>query len=171
MDDLYKTGFRRIVVVTWLEYARYYLPTEFYEDHRCGAMGIEVAGAVRRAMNEAGIREDSVMLGALRVLGRDDLVRKCMDAAQRWKKSGRTPPPLPGHIARMQAFGMPALSLPKGSYRFLPDETLNPEAGEAALRQGIEEGLPSLEALREYNEYLSRRGDRGMGKTQWFREG
>ena len=164
LDDLYATGFRRIILVTYLDYARYYLATQFYEDHRCGAAGIHMTEALGGAMGKRGIREDSVILGALRVLGRDELLAKC------GTKEKKSAPEIPKALAELRRMGTPAVRLPKGCYRLFPDESLDPEAGESALREAVEERLGPLESLREYNEYLSRRDSRGFLNGNWFRE-
>ena len=56
MDDLHATGFRRILLVTYLDYLRYYTPQEFYEDHAVAAAGIhleELLGHLRQSQSRS----------------------------------------------------------------------------------------------------------------------
>ena len=168
MDDMLATGFRRIVLVTYLDYVNYYLPTEFYEDHEVAAAGISVNGAVHQLVQEAGIDNDSVVLGALKVLGRDDLLAKCLAAAERWKQEGRENAPLPKAYETLTKIGYPAVHFPKGFYPMPPGAVIDPDAGAQVLRDAADEKATALEALSRYNHYLARRHDRGMMRGGQF---
>jgi hypothetical protein len=170
MDDMLATGFRRIVLVAYLEYACYYLPTEFYEDHNVAAAGVNVTGAVFRGMDRRGIREDSIILGAMRILGRDDLVAKCLAAAERWKAEGRKVTPLSAASQEMLALGHAGMRWPKGYFPVPPADRIDPEAGEAVLREAAAERLPGFEGLRRYNEFLLKRHSRAFKSGGWFRD-
>ena len=170
MDDMLATGFRRILLVTYLDYARYYLPTEFYEDHEVAAAGIHLNEAFHRQMDSKGIRHDSVVLGALKLLGREDLLAKCLEAAKRWKAEGKEPTPLPESYQQLSKIGIPGVTFPKGYYPMPPTDVLDVDAGAAVIREAVAEKTPALESLRAYNEYLARRKSRGFLRGGWFRD-
>ena len=75
MDDLHAQGFRRIVLVTFHHYARYYLPQEFFEDFGCAAAGIHV-GELAWGRKQCAV--DDLVLGAMKVLRMDGLVARCL---------------------------------------------------------------------------------------------
>ena len=170
LDDMLKTGFRRILLVTCLDYARYYLPTEFYEDHQVAAAGIHVNEALWRPTEKRGIGNDSVVLGALKLLGRDRLLAKCLDAAERWKTAGKPCTPLPEACQEISKIGVAGVHFPKGHYPMPPTDVLDADAGAEAIREAVDEKAPALEDLRAYNEYLARRGSRGFLRGGWFRD-
>ncbi|HUW55117.1 MAG TPA: creatininase family protein [Planctomycetota bacterium] len=170
LDDMLKTGFRRILLVTYLDYARYYLPVEFYEDHEVAAAGIHLNEALWRPTEKRGIGNDSVMLGALKLLGRDELLAKCLDAAERWKAEGKSAAPLPEAYQEVIKIGVAGVRFPKGYYPMPPTGVIDPDAGAEVLREAAAEKVPALEDLRAYNEYLARRGSRGFLRGGWFRD-
>ena len=170
MDDMLATGFRRILLVTYLDYARYYLPVEFYEDHEVAAAGMSVNEAVWKLVASSEIDNDSVILGALKILGRDDLVAKCLEAAERWKADKRTSAAPTAATRELQTFGFPALRHPKGYTPMPPAEVIDPDAGAEVLREAVRQKAPALDDLRAYNEYLARRHDRGMMRGGRFRD-
>jgi len=170
MDDLWQTGWRRILLVTYLDYARYYLPQELYEDRNVAAAGMHLSEMLGGELSARGLGEDSIVVGALRVLGREDLVAKCEEAYARWKKSGKKPAALPEAFAALKKAGCVGVEYPKGYYPLWPGKKLDAEAGAEVLRNAAAERAPALESLRAYNEYLSRRNSRGFLKGNWFRE-
>ena len=170
MDDMLATGFRRIILVTYLEYACYYLPTEFYEDHEVAAAGIDINGALHRGSRERGIGNDSLVLGALKILGRDDLLAKCLSAADKWKAEGKKCTPLPEAYERLKKIGEPGFNMPRGCYPMPVTDVLNANAGAEVIRESVAERVPHLEDVRKYNEHLSRRRSRGFFRGAWFRD-
>jgi len=170
MDDMLATGFRRIVLATFLEYQCYYTPTEFYEDHNLAAAGININDAVSKLVQQHGIDNDSVVLGALKILGRDDLVAKCLAAAERWKTGNAKNAPPPEAYATLAKIGIPGVHFPKGCYPMPPAEVIDPDAGATVIREVVAEKAPALDDLTRYNHYLARRYDRGMMRGGQFKD-
>jgi len=168
LDDMLETGFRRILLVTYLDYACRYLPVEFYEDHQVAAVGVHLYGALNDRAVEKGIEEDSLVLGALRVLGREQVLAKCLAAAEHWKADGKRPAPLPETYVRLSEVGRTGVNFPKDYYPMPPSENLDPDAGAEVLRASAADKAPALESLRAYNEYLARRDSRGFLRGGWF---
>ncbi len=166
MDDLYATGFRRIVVVTYMSYLRYYPPQEFYEDHQVAAAGVHLGEMIDGAA-KVDLREDSIVVGALKILGREDLVETVTAAHARWK--GKASADVTGALAEVQKIGVVGLRHPKGHFLVPPTDKLDGDAGAAFLEKTAAEMAEALESLRAYNEYLARRGSRGLTKGTWFR--
>lgn len=170
VDDLHATGFRRILLITDLDYLRYYIPHEFYEDNAVALAGVHMREMFDGILPAKGLSLDSLILGACLVLGKTQIVEKSLQAAARWRKQGRKNQALSTAHARIKEIGIVGGYLPKGNHPVPPDEKLDPEAGERILRETAEAMVPALESLRTYNEYLSRRGSRGFLKGNWFRK-
>lgn len=169
MDDLIATGFRRILLVTYLDYLRYYIPQEVYEDHQVAAAGIHLEEEFHRVEGDLGIGEDSIALGALRVLGRDDLAAKIEEAHRRLRERGdEKPPALSEALQALRQVGAIGFVYPPGAYPAPPGPSLSGEKGEQALRQAVERLAPAVESLCEYNAHLAlRRASRGFGWRGW----
>jgi len=160
LDDLYATAFRRIMLVAYDDYLRYYLPHEFYEDHHAAVAGLHMGELLHRACRERGIAEDAVALGAMDVLGRGDLVTKCLDAWERGRvTAGAT---IPEDVNALRSVGS------VGAWRTLADcdlasaERPDATAGRVLLEDEAAKRAAAFADLRTYNEFLSRRTDRGM---------
>jgi hypothetical protein len=168
MDDLLATGFRRVLVVTYLDYLRYYIPQELYEDHGVAAAGIHLGEELGGRGAGSGVREGSWVLGALRVLGRHDLVAKAETENRRLLAKGFQQPALPPELAALQGVGVVGHACPAGAHPIPPDPDLSAEGGERVLRQTVVELAPAVAALRDYNEFLARRGNsRGLLWRGW----
>lgn len=168
MDDLFATGFRRILLVTTLDYLSYYIPQEFYEDHAVAAAGVHLGELLSRVGREQGVGEDSCIVGALRVLGRDALAAKVEQENRRLIAEGWTPAALPEAVAMLQRVGSIGFAYPKGAYPLPPNSNLSGEKGEQALRRAAAELAPSVESLRTYNEFLAKRTtSRGLLWRGW----
>jgi len=165
MDDLYAQGFRRIVLVTFHHYARYYLPQEFFEDHGCAAAGVHLGEVV----GGDGVALDDLVLGALRILGLDTLLARCLKLNDELVAGGKDFSI--ASAAAGLASGRVNVSCPvrSGEYPCPPRAGLDPAKGEEVLRRKAAESVAALEGLRAYNEYLARRGDRGFERGSWFR--
>ncbi len=170
LDDLVETGFRRIVLVTYLEYAAYYLPQELWEDRKAVAVGADLSERLYPKMRESGVGEDSVVLGALRILGQADLLEHCLDARKRWLEKGQAAAALPEAYDRLSGVGHTGVRFPKGYFPLLPSDVLDVDKGEAVLREAALEGISALDAMRRYNEFLVRRDARGFLKGGWFKD-
>lgn len=166
MDDLLAAGFRRILVVTSLDYLRYYIPQEFYEDHNLAAAGIHMGELLHEHAPSLG--EDSAILGALRILGKHALAERVLAENSRLLQEGFAPRPLPQEVAHLSRSGVIGFTYPSGGYQILPNPNLSGEAGEEALRRAAEALAPWVESLRSYNEFLSKRGKtRGLMWRGW----
>ncbi len=168
MDDLLATGFRRILVVTYLDYLRYYIPQEFYEDHQVAAAGIHLEEELHPEARDLGVGEDSVILGALRILGRQDLVEKAERENRRLLESSPAPAALPDCVAPILHVGNVGFRYPRDTYPLPPNPALSSERGEQVLRRSAARLKPHVESLRSYNEFLAlRRTSRGMTWRGW----
>ncbi|MHC4712757.1 MAG: creatininase family protein [Planctomycetota bacterium] len=170
LDDLVETGFRRIVLVTYLEYAAYYLPQELWEDRKAVVVGADLSERLHPKMRESGIGEDSVVLGALRILERGDLLKRCLEARKRWLEKGQDATALPEAYEQLRGIGHTGVRFPKGHFPLPPSEVLDVDKGEAVLRAAALEGRGALDAMRRYNEFLVRRDARGFLKGGWFKD-
>jgi hypothetical protein len=168
MDDLLATGFRRILLVTYLDYLRYYIPQEFYEDHAVASAGIHLEEELSLYVRESAIGEDSYIVGALRVLGRNALAERVEQENRRLLADGFTQAALPEAVARLNTVGTIGFAYPEGAYATPPNPNLSGEKGEQSLRQAAAALAPSVESLRAYNEYLARRStSRGLLWRGW----
>ncbi len=168
LDDLLATGFRRILLVTYLGYLRYYIPQEVYEDHNVAAAGIHLGESLHRYGREQGIREDSWIAGALQLLGRDDLVVKIERENQRLLNGGDDQPALSETLMALRGVGTIGFTYPAGAYPLLPNPNLSADKGEGVLRRAVTELAPAVENLRDYNEFLARRSvGRGLLWQGW----
>lgn len=166
MDDLLAGGFRRVLLVTHLDYLCYYIPQEFYEDHGVAAAGIHVREAVHEYSD--GVGEDSLIVGALRVLGKQELAQRVAAENARLLKSGFKAPELPAALSRLRRFGHIGFTYPAGGYPIPPNPDLSGEKGEAALRKTVAALAPAVESLRDYNEFLAKRWKaRGLTWRGW----
>jgi hypothetical protein len=168
MDDLHATGFRRILLVTCLDYLRYYIPQEFYEDHQVAAAGIHTGELLDALGREAGVGEDSCIVGALRVLGHAGLADRVEQENRRLLSEGFSQPDLPEALTALQQVGSIGFAFPPGAYPLPPSAALSGEQGEQLLRRAVADLAPSVESLRAYNEFLARRsGSRGLLWRGW----
>jgi len=168
MDDLLAGGFRRILLVTHLDYLRYYIPQEFYEDHGVAAAGIHIGEAVHEFAGDASVGEDSLIVGALHVLGRGDLARRVLTENKRLLDGGFAKAELSPALARLRRSGRIGFTYPVGAYPMPPNPELSAERGEEALRKTVAALVPAVQSLREYNEFLAKRWkSRGLMWRGW----
>lgn len=170
LDDLLATGFRRALLVTYLDYARFYIPIEFYEDHQVAAAGIHLHETLHSEITAAGIGEDSVVLGALRILGHEELLAHCLESRKQFLASAGKSVELPTALVQLSRIGIVGARYPKGYCPLPPTDRIDPDKGAELLRRVVAERVPALESLRAYNEYLARRGSRGFIRGSWFRD-
>lgn len=157
LDDLMATGFRRILLVTHADYLRYYTPQEFYEDHHVAAAGIHLGEQLRRYQRELGVGEDSCIVGAMRILGRNELAAKVERENRRLLKEGPQPAPFSGSLAALRRVGTIGFTFPPGAYPLPPNADLSGEKGEQVIRRAVADLAPAVESLRDYNEFLAKR--------------
>jgi len=158
LDDLHATGFRRVLLVTYLDYLRYYVPQEFYEDHGVAAAGIHLGELLGHHYGrEQGIGDDSFIVGALRVLGKGDLVEKIERENRRLLGEGYEQPPLPDSLAALRRVGTIGFTYQKDGYPLPPNPGLSGEKGEQVLRRAVSELAPAVASLRDYNAFLAQR--------------
>jgi hypothetical protein len=159
LDDLAATAFRRIVLVTYDDYLRYYLPHEFYEDHRIALAGLHMGELLHGECRSRGLAEDAVVLGAMQVLGREGLVAKCIDA---WERARGEAAGASEDVAALRAVGSVGAFAGPGDCILCSNEKPDPAAGRKLLEEAAAARAPAFADLRSYNEFLSRRADRGM---------
>jgi len=168
MDDLLAGGFRRILLVTSLDYLRYYLPQEFYEDHNVAAAGIHLGELIHEFGREQQAGEDSAIVGALLLLDKRELAERVLAENRRLLQEEFTPAAVPQEVARLCRAGVIGFTCPPGGYQIPPNPKLSAEAGEEVLRRAAEAMAPWVESLRAYNEFLARRGvTRGLMWRGW----
>jgi hypothetical protein len=166
MDDLHAQGFRRILVLTCSDYLAYYTPQEFYEDHQVAAAGIHLGEVFHTYGPQVG--EDSLIVGALRVLGKQELAEKVVAENARLLAAKCAAPALPEELARLLRGGVVGFSYPEGGYPLAPNPELSGEKGEEALRAAAAGLASAVASLREYNEFLAKRGvSRGLTWRGW----
>lgn len=169
LDDLVETGFRRIVLVTFLEYAAYYLPQELWEDTKALAVGADLNERLAGPMRAHGVALDSVVLGALKLLGRERLIDKCLAARGTLLAEGFANAPPGESYTKIRKIGVAPARFPSGHYPAPPGERIDVDAGADVVREAALEGVPALEAMRRYNEFIVRRSARGFLKGSWFK--
>ena len=169
LDDLVETGFRRIVLVTFLEYAAYYLPQEVWEDTKALVVGADLNERLQGPMKAHGVAFDSVVVGALRILGRERLVEKCLAARGALLAEGFANAPPGQSYAKIRKIGVASARFPAGHFPEPPGEQIDAEAGADVIREAALEGVPALDAMRRYNEFTVRRSARGFLKGAWFK--
>jgi hypothetical protein len=152
-----------------MDYLRYYIPQEYYEDHGVAAAGIHLEELLGHHYGrEAGIGDDSCIVGALRVLGKNDLAEKIERENRRLLNEGYAQSPLPEALAALSRVGTIGFTYPKDSYPLPPDSGLSGEKGEQVLRRAAAELAPAVAHLRDYNAFLSQRGvSRGLLWRGW----
>lgn len=168
MDDLLAAGFRRILVVTFLGYLSYYIPQEFYEDHQVAAAGMDMGDVLHHYGRAKGVGEDSVIVGALVVLGKQSLADRVMAENKRLLDGGQAGTALPEVLRALSQAGAVGYTHPPGSYPLPPNPDLSAEAGAQVLRDAAGGLAPAVGSLREYNEFLAkRRRSRGLMWRGW----
>ncbi len=168
MDDLLASGFRRILLLTYSPYLAYYTAYEFYEDHEVAAVGMNLEEVLWGYARDAGAGEDSLIVGALRVLGKQALAEKVLAENQRLLAAGWQAPARPETLTRVLQGGVVGFRYPAGAYPLAPNPELSGEAGEKALRAAAVGFAPALASLRTYNEFLAKRHtSRGLLWRGW----
>ena len=168
MDDALAGGFRRVLLITHLDYLSYYIPQEFYEDHSVAAAGISVGEAVHAFVRDHGVGEDSMIVGALRVLGKHELAQRVVSENRRLLDGGATSAELSSELKRLRRSGQIGFTYPAGGYPIPPNPDLSGERGEDALRKTVIAPAPFVNSLRDYNEFLAKRqATRGLMWRGW----
>lgn len=140
MDELRLNGFRRIIVVTWHDHLRYYLPQEFYEDTRLPAAGIHM-GEMLWGEAKGELDEADLTAGACLLLGREDLAERIAQEAKGEAKSGR----------RANQVGY---SLAEGEWELVPRGKVDAEGGKELMVRLAKKLAPAMKALSEYASFL-----------------
>lgn len=162
MDDLLAGGFRRILLLTFNDYLAYYTPQEFYEDHGVAAAGIHLG----ELLWSREVGEDSLIVGALRLLGKTELADRVVKENARLQ--GASQPALAPELANLLHYGVIGFTYPAGAYPMQPNPNLSGEAGEEVVRKAAAKLAPSVAALRDYNEFLAKRHTtRGLMWRGW----
>jgi hypothetical protein len=168
MDDLLTQGFRRILVISSLDYLSYYIPQEFYEDHGVAAAGIDPREALWRHGRDLNIGEDSLVLGALRVLGMDQLTARVEAENARLLEEQSSAGQPDDDLVTLRDVGSIGFTYPPDSYPIPPNPDLSGEKGEALIRSAVDAMAPDIESLRTYNEFLAKRQtSRGLMWSGW----
>lgn len=168
MDDLLTQGFRRILVIASLDYLSYYIPQEFYEDHGVAAAGIDPREALWRHGRDLNIGEDSLIVGALRLLGMEQLAARVEAENARLLGEGPSAEQADDDLEALQHVGNIGFTYPPGSYPIPPNPHLSGEKGETLIRTAVDAMAPDIDSLRTYNEFLAkRRTSRGLMWSGW----
>jgi hypothetical protein len=175
MDDLLAQGFRRILLIASLDYMPYYISQEFYEDHGVAAAGIDPREVIGRHRGDMNVGEDSLIVGALRILGKTELAARVEAENARLLKEGFTSAAPAAEVTALQKVGNVGFTYPANGYPMGPNPSLSGEKGELLIRTAVEAMGPDIESLRAYNDFLGkRRASRGMMWTGWswaYKEG
>ncbi len=169
MDDLYEQGFRRIVLVTFLDYARYYLPQEMFEDTSAAAAGIHLGEALDEACADTAAGIDDVIAAALEMLGMDAVLEKCLAKNAELAASGESFGVRSEAYANIAPHASIAYRASEGEYLYPPKEGLSAKRGLVALKKAAADSADALSGLAAYRDYLSRRGARGFERGSWYR--
>ncbi len=143
MDELRLNGFRRILIVTWHDHLRYYLPQEFYEDTGLPAAGIHM-GEELWGEAKGGLDEADLTAGACRILGREDLAERIAEEAKQEARSGR----LTNQVG---------YSLAEDEWELIPRGRVDAEAGVELMGELARKLVPAIDALSEYASFLGAR--------------
>ncbi len=106
--------------------------------------------------------------GALRLLGRNELAEKVERENQRLLAEGSQSASLPPSLLALRRVGTIGFRYPPGACLLPPNATLSGEKGEQVLRRAVEDLVPAVESLRDYNEFLANRHEsRGLLWRGW----
>ena len=168
VDELVHNGFRRIVIMTYLDYLRYSLPVEYYEEENLAVAGVHMREALHRYGSDLPQAETSLVLGALRLLGKEALAKEVQARNRRLLARRATFEELPGHVSELRRWTNLAYERGLQGFPVLPGKGASAVKGERLLRRMVRDFVPAVEALRDYNDYIQRRGSRGFQRGGRF---
>lgn len=168
LDELVENGFRRIVLLTYLDYLRYSLPCEYYEEEGVAVAGVHMQEALHRYGSDLPQAETSLVLAALRLLGKDDLAKEVQARTRRLlaRKAAFQEPP--DYVRELRRWANLAYELGPRGFPVLPGKGASAAKGEALLKRMVRDFVPAVEALRDYNDYIQRRDSRGFQRGGRF---
>jgi creatinine amidohydrolase/Fe(II)-dependent formamide hydrolase-like protein len=167
VDEMYRNGFSRVLIVTYDHYLRYSLPNEYFEETNRALLGVSAAEMIEGTRGE--VSETSVALGAMRILGLADLAANCE------KESRRLAGKAEAHVAEdsrrvAEVRGTLGFTMPPGKWEIAPDAKASAEEGEAFLRKMADGKKPHFEDWKRYQEFLDKRTG-APGRRGWDRGG
>jgi len=162
VDEAVRNGFRRIIVLTYLDYLRYALPCEYSEEEDLPIAGVHLREALHRYGKDLPQTETSLALAAARLLGKDSVVKEIQERTRKLlAEKGKLSTP-PDYVVELRRFANLAYELGPEGFPVLPTKGASAAKGERILKQMVKDFLPAIEALGEYQDYVLRRDSRGF---------
>ena len=168
VDELIDNGFRRIIIMTYLDYLRYSLPCEYYEEEQIALAGIHMREGLHRFGADLPQAETSLLLAALKVLGNDALAEEVEARTQKLLAEKPAFTPVPAYVAELRRWANLAYEMGPSGFPVLPGKGASAAKGERLLKQMVKGFVPAVAALRDYNDYISRRESRGFERGGRF---
>jgi creatinine amidohydrolase/Fe(II)-dependent formamide hydrolase-like protein len=168
VDELIDNGFRRIIIMTYLDYLRYSLPCEYYEEEQIALAGIHMREGLHRFGADVPQAETSLLLAALKVLGNDALAAEVEARTQKLLAEKPAFTPVPAYVTELRRWANLAYEMGPSGFPVLPGKGASAAKGERLLKQMVKGFVPAVAALRDYNDYISRRESRGFERGGRF---
>ena len=168
VDELVRNGFRRILIMTYLDYLRYSLPCEYYEEKKLALAGIHLREALHRFGTDLPQVETSLALAAAKLLGKNALVREIETRTRKLVVGKATFAQPPDYVTELRRWANLAYEMGPRGFPALPGKGASAAKGERILKQMVKRWAPAVEALGEYNDYIQRRESRGFQRGGRF---
>jgi len=168
LDELVENGFRRIIILTYLDYLRYSLPCEYYEEEDLAVAGVHLGESLHRYGSDPAQTETSLALAAAKVLGKDTLVKEIQQRTRKLLAAKRTFAEVPDYVRELRRFANLAYERGPDGFPVLPVKGASVAKGERILKRMVKDFVPAVEALKEYNDYILRRESRGFQRGGRF---
>ncbi len=169
VDELVANGFRRIIILTYLDYLRYSLPCEYYEEEDLAIAGVHLREALHRYGTDLPQTETSLALAAAKILGKDALAKEIQDRTRRLLAGKKSFTQLPDYVVQLRRFANLAYEMGPDGFPVLPGKGASAAKGERILRRMVKDFTPAVDALKEYNDYILRRESRGFQRGGQFK--
>jgi len=169
VDELVANGFRRLIILTYLDYLRYSLPCEYYEEEELAIAGVHLREALHRYGTDLPQTETSLALAAAKLLGKDALATEIQERTRKLLAGKKTFAQLPEYVVQLRRFANLAYEMGPEGFPALPGKGASAAKGERILKRMVKDFVPAVEALRDYNDYILRRESRGFQRGGQFK--
>ena len=174
VKGLWKSGFRRILIVNGHGgnfYALRSFPHDVFKEDGIPVFciyGEAGCAEAHETIEQAGGGEGTWLVGALRLLGREDLVQAVQENARLAVAEFGDRPEVrfePQAARDSRRLGVVGHDYSHECLHVRPDSRLDPDAGAAALRQVAEHVAQALDDLRGYVDEVSGAGGKRQGSS------
>jgi len=168
VDELVRNGFRRIIIMTYLDYLRYSLPCEYYEEEDLALAGLHMREALHRYGSDLPQAETSLALAALKMLGKGALAKETQERTRELLASKATFAEPPAFVGELRRWANLAYERGPDGFPVLPGKGASAAKGERLMKRMVKDFAPAVEALADYNDYIQRRESRGFQRGGRF---